>query len=193
MRYSTGTAIEWGIAQLIANPHVQDKLKLYEEIKVSVGDRKVDEKDVENMPYLHAVVKELLRKHPPTYFSLTHAVTEPTTLAGYDIPTDVNVEIYLPGISEDPKLWSNPSKFDPDRFFSGKEDADITGVTGVKVKMMPFGVGRRICPGLSMATVHVHLMLARMVQEFEWTAYPPDNELDFAGKLGVHCGDEVAP
>ncbi|XP_050282023.1 cytochrome P450 77A3-like [Quercus robur] len=176
---TTGTAIEWGIAQLIANPHVQDKL--YEEIKVSVGDRRVDEKDVENMPYLHAVVKELLRKHPPTYFSLTHAVTEPTTLAGYDVPTDVNVEIYLPGISEDPKLWSNPSKFDPDRFFSGKEDADITGVTGVK--MMPFGVGRRICPGLSMATVHVHLMLARMVQEFEWSAYPPGNELDFAGKL----------
>ncbi|KAK7837442.1 cytochrome p450 77a3 [Quercus suber] len=155
--------------------------KLYEEIKVSVGDRKVDEKDVENMPYLHAVVKELLRKHPPTYFSLTHAVTEPTTLAGYDVPTDVNVEIYLPGISEDPKLWSNPSKFDPDRFVSGKEDADMTGVTGVK--MMPFGVGRRICPGLSMATVHIHLMLARMVQEFEWSAYPPGNELDFAGKL----------
>nr|POF24183.1 cytochrome p450 77a4 [Quercus suber] len=176
---TTGTAIEWGIAQLIANPHVQDKL--YEEIKVSVGDRKVDEKDVENMPYLHAVVKELLRKHPPTYFSLTHAVTEPTTLAGYDVPTDVNVEIYLPGISEDPKLWSNPSKFDPDRFVSGKEDADMTGVTGVK--MMPFGVGRRICPGLSMATVHIHLMLARMVQEFEWSAYPPGNELDFAGKL----------
>ena len=97
----------------------------------------------------------MLRKHPPTYFSLTHAVTEPTTLAGYDIPTDVSVEIYLPGISEDPKLWSNPSKFEP-------EDADITGVTGVKVKMMPFGVGRRICPGLSMATVHVHLMLARI-------------------------------
>ncbi|XP_075646179.1 cytochrome P450 77A3-like [Castanea sativa] len=176
---TTGTAIEWGIAQLIANPLVQDKL--YEEIKAVVGDRKVDEKDVENMPYLHAVVKELLRKHPPTYFSLTHAVIEPTTLAGYDVPTDVNVEIYLPGISEDPKLWSNPSKFDPERFVSGKEDADMTGVTGVK--MMPFGVGRRICPGLSMATVHVHLMLARMVQEFEWSAYPPGNELDFAGKL----------
>ncbi|KAL0007904.1 hypothetical protein SO802_009406 [Lithocarpus litseifolius] len=176
---TTGTAIEWGIAQLIANPHVQDKL--YEEIKVTVGDRKVDEKDVENMPYLHAVVKELLRKHPPTYFSLTHAVTKQTTLAGYDVPTDVNVEIYLPGISEDPKLWSNPSKFDPERFVSGKEDADLTGVTGVK--MIPFGVGRRICPGLSMATVHAHLMLARMVQEFEWSAYPPGNELDFAAKL----------
>ncbi|KAM3706679.1 hypothetical protein ACJW31_03G168400 [Castanea mollissima] len=127
--------------QLIANPHVQDKL--HEEIKVSVGDRKVDD-------------------HPPTYFSLTHAVTEPTTLAGYDIPTDVNVEIYLLGMSEDPKLWTNPSKFEPERFVSGKEDADITGVT--EVKMMPFGVGRRICPSLTMAIVHVHLMLAKMVQ-----------------------------
>lgn len=176
---TTATAIEWGIAQLIANPEIQQKL--YEEIKLAVGDRKVDEKDVENMPYLQAVVKELLRKHPPTYFSLTHAAIEQTTLAGYDIPTDANVDIFLPGISDDPKLWSDPEKFDPDRFVSGKEDADITGVTGVK--MMPFGVGRRICPGLNMATVHIDLMLARMVQEFEWSAYPPDSKMDFAGKL----------
>ncbi|TQD82449.1 hypothetical protein C1H46_031965 [Malus baccata] len=176
---TTATALEWGIAQLITNPNVQEKL--YQEVKASVGDRKVDEKDVEKMPYLQAVVKELLRKHPPTYFSLTHAVTEPTTLAGYDIPTDVNVEIYLPGISEDSKIWSNPEKFDPDRFVSGREEADITGVTGVK--MMPFGVGRRICPGLGMATVHVHLMLARMVQEFEWSAYPAGEKINFAGKL----------
>ncbi|GKV34296.1 hypothetical protein SLEP1_g42674 [Rubroshorea leprosula] len=176
---TTGTAIEWGIAQLIANPDVQSKL--YEEIKSTVGDRKVEEQDVEKMAYLRAVGKELLRKHPPTYFSLTHAVTEPTTLAGYHIPTDVNVEIYLPAISEDPKLWTNPEKFDPDRFASGQEDADMTGVKGVK--MMPFGVGRRICPGLGMATVHVHLMLARMVQEFEWSAYPPNSPLDFTGKL----------
>ncbi|KAM1048975.1 hypothetical protein ACFX2C_028125 [Malus domestica] len=176
---TTATALEWGIAQLIANPDIQEKL--YSEIKASVGDRKVDEKDVEKMPYLQAVVKELLRKHPPTYFSLTHAVTEPTTLAGYDIPTDVNVEIYLPGISDDSKLWSNPEKFDPDRFLSGREEADITGVTGIK--MMPFGVGRRICPGLGMATVHVHLMLARMVQEFEWSAYQASEKIDFAGKL----------
>jgi cytochrome P450 len=176
---TTATAIEWGIAQLIANPEVQEKL--YKEIKLTVGDRKVDEKDADNMPYLQAVVKELLRKHPPTYFLLTHAATEPTTLAGYDIPTDVNVDFFSPAISEDPKLWSDPEKFDPERFVSGKEDADITGVTGVK--MMPFGVGRRICPGLGMATVHVHLILARMVQEFEWSAYPPNSKLDFSGKL----------
>ncbi|KAL1201437.1 Cytochrome P450 77A4 [Cardamine amara subsp. amara] len=176
---TTGTAIEWGIAQLIANPQIQSRL--YDEIKSTAGDRKVDEKDVDKMVFLQAFVKELLRKHPPTYFSLTHAVMETTTLAGYDIPAGVNVEVYIPGISEDPRIWTNPKKFDPDRFMSGKEDADITGISGVK--MIPFGVGRRICPGLGMATVHVHLMLARMVQEFEWSAYPPGTEIDFAGKI----------
>ncbi|CAK9154037.1 unnamed protein product [Ilex paraguariensis] len=176
---TTGTSIEWAMARLIDNPNIQSKL--YDEIKSTVGERKVDEKDVEKMPYLNAVVKELLRKHPPTYFSLTHAVIEPAKLGGYDIPTDTNVEIFLPGISEDPKLWTNPEKFDPDRFLSGREEADITGVTGVK--MAPFGVGRRICPGLSMATVHVNLIIARMVQEFEWSAYPANSKLDFTEKL----------
>ncbi|XAR52279.1 hypothetical protein NMG60_11020253 [Bertholletia excelsa] len=176
---TTGTAIEWAIARLIENPNIQTRL--YEEIYKTVGDRTVNEKDAEKMEYLNAVVKELLRKHPPTYFSLTHAVTEPAKLAGYDIPTDVNVEIYLPGISDDPKLWTNPEKFDPDRFFSGEEEADMTGVKGVK--MMPFGIGRRICPGLGMATVHVNLMIARMVQEFEWSAYPENSKVDFSEKL----------
>ncbi|EOA22664.1 hypothetical protein CARUB_v10003366mg [Capsella rubella] len=177
---TTGTAIEWGMAQLIANPEMQSRL--YDEIKSTVGDdRRVEEKDMDKMVFLQAFVKELLRKHPPTYFSLTHAVTETTTLAGYDIPAGVNVEIFIPGISEDPRIWSNPKEFDPDRFISGKEEADITGNSGVK--MIPFGVGRRICPGLTMATVHVQLMLARMVQEFEWSAYPPGSEIDFAGKI----------
>uniref|UniRef100_A0A6N2M5H2 Cytochrome P450 n=1 Tax=Salix viminalis TaxID=40686 RepID=A0A6N2M5H2_SALVM len=176
---TTATAAEWGIAQLIANPQVQ--AKLYNEIKSTVGDRKVDEKDVENMEYLHAVVKELLRKHPPTYFVLSHAVTEPTTLGGYDIPIDANVEFNSHGIGEDPKVWNHPEKFNPDRFISGGEDADITGVKGVK--MMPFGVGRRICPGLGLGTTHLHLIIARMVQEFEWTAFPPDSKVDFSWKF----------
>ncbi|KAE8670645.1 Cytochrome P450 77A4 [Hibiscus syriacus] len=177
---TTATAIEWGIAQLIENPDIQSKL--FDEIQSKVGDQKVDEADIERLTYLQAVVKELLRKHPPTYFSLTHAaVEEAATLGGYDIPTDANLEIFLPGISDDPMMWSDPEIFDPDRFYLGKEEADITGGRGVK--MMPFGVGRRICPGLGMATVHVHLMLAKMVQEFEWSAYPVNGKMDFSGKL----------
>ncbi|XP_071707560.1 cytochrome P450 77A3-like [Rutidosis leptorrhynchoides] len=176
---TTATAVEWAIARFIENPSIQTKL--YEEIKATLGDKRVDEKDVENMPYLNAVVKELLRKHPPTYFALTHSVTEPVKLGGYDIPVGTNVEFFTPAIAEDPKLWTNPKKFDPDRFITGGEDADITGVTGVK--MMPFGVGRRICPGLGMATVHVNLMIARMVQEFEWSSYSKKTKVDFTEKL----------
>ncbi|XP_052200366.1 cytochrome P450 77A2-like [Diospyros lotus] len=178
---TTATALEWAVARMIENPSIQSKL--FDEIRSTVGDRPVNEKDTEKMTYLNAVVKELLRKHPPTYFSLTHAVTEPAKLGGYDIPTDTNVEFFLPGISDDPKIWASPEKFDPDRFLAGGEDADITGVTGVK--MMPFGVGRRICPGLGMATVHVNLMIARMVQEFEWSGYPESSngKVDLSEKL----------
>ncbi|CAN4126472.1 unnamed protein product [Withania somnifera] len=176
---TTATALEWAIGRLIENPSIQKKM--YEEIKSIVGDKKVDENDIEKMPYLNAVVNELLRKHPPTYFTLTHTVTKPVKLGGYDIPMDANVEFFVNGIAHDPNLWSEPDKFDPDRFLSGREDADITGVKGVK--MMPFGVGRRICPGLGLATVHVNLMLARMVQEFEWSLYPGNSKVDFSEKL----------
>ncbi|KGN52206.1 cytochrome P450 77A3 [Cucumis sativus] len=176
---TTATVIEWGMAELIANEEIQRKI--VEEIKETVGERKVEEEDVEKMVYLQAVVKEVLRKHPPTFFALTHSVTETTKLAGYDIPNDTNVEFFLPAIGRDPKLWKNPDKFEPERFYSGMEEADITGVSGVR--MMPFGVGRRICPGLGMATVHIHLMLARMLQEFEWAAYPPSSSVDFSWKM----------
>ncbi|XP_058108071.1 cytochrome P450 77A2-like [Magnolia sinica] len=176
---TTATAIEWAIARMIHDPDIQSKL--YQEIVAVAGNRKVDEKDIDKMVYLNAFIKELLRKHPPTHLSLTHAVVEPTTLGGYDIPPGVNVEFYLLPISEDPTCWSDPESFDPDRFASGKESADITGVTGIK--MMPFGVGRRICPGLSMAMLHISLMVARLVQEFEWCALPSQRTIDFSEKL----------
>lgn len=174
---TTGTAVEWAIARLIDNPDIQSRM--YEEIKSVAGDKKVDENDTPKMPYLNAFCKELLRRHPPTYFSLTHAALEPTTLGGYDIPADASVEFYLAGILHDPKIWPNPEKFDPDRFFGpGKDDADITGVKDVR--LIPFGVGRRICPGLTMASIHLNLMVARMVQEFEWLAYPENSKVDFS-------------
>ncbi|GER28922.1 cytochrome P450 [Striga asiatica] len=176
---TTATAIEWAVARMIESPEIQTRL--YEEIVSALGVRKVEEKDVEQLPYLNAFVKELLRKHPPTYFLLTHAVTERTNLAGYDIMPGANVEFFSQAISDDPNVWDNPERFDPDRFFKGREEADITGVTGVK--MMPFGAGRRICPGLAMGTLHISLMLARMVQEFEWSACPDGAKIDFSERL----------
>ncbi|GJN27723.1 hypothetical protein PR202_gb15769 [Eleusine coracana subsp. coracana] len=157
--------------------------RLHAEVMDHVGDaRPVDDKDTDAMPYLQAFVKELLRKHPPTYFSLTHAAVQPgSKLAGYDIPTDANLDIFLPTISEDPKLWDRPTEFDPDRFLAGGETADITGSAGIR--MIPFGAGRRICPGLAMGTTHIALMVARMVQAFEWSAHPSQPKLDFKDRV----------
>lgn len=178
---TTATAIEWGMARIVDSPSIQ--ARLHEEVMQQVGDaRPVDDKDTDAMPYLQTFVKELLRKHPPTYFSLTHAAVQPgCKLAGYDVPVDANLDIFLPTISEDPKLWDRPTEFDPDRFVSGGETADMTGSAGIR--MIPFGAGRRICPGLAMGTTHIALMVARMVQAFEWRAHPSQPQLDFKDKV----------
>jgi cytochrome P450 len=178
---TTATAIEWAMARIVDNPSIQ--ARIHEEIMQQVGDaRPIDDKDTDNMPYLQAFVKELLRKHPPTYFSLTHAAVKPgSKLAGYDVPADANLDIFLPTISEDPKLWDRPTEFDPDRFLTGGETADMTGSAGIR--MIPFGAGRRICPGLNMGTTHIALMVARMLQEFEWRAHPSQPALDFKDKV----------
>ncbi|GJN03043.1 hypothetical protein PR202_ga20446 [Eleusine coracana subsp. coracana] len=178
---TTATAIEWAVARIVDSPSVQ--ARLHAEVMDHVGDaRPVDDKDTDAMPYLQAFVKELLRKHPPTYFSLTHAAVQPgSKLAGYDIPTDANLDIFLPTISEDPKLWDRPTEFDPDRFLAGGETADITGSAGIR--MIPFGAGRRICPGLAMGITHIALMVARMVQAFQWSAHPSQPKLDFKDRV----------
>ncbi|CAN6227987.1 unnamed protein product [Urochloa humidicola] len=178
---TTATAIEWGMARIVDNPTIQ--ARLHEEISAKVGNaRPVEDRDTEAMPYLQAFVKELLRKHPPTYFSLTHAaVGHGSKIAGYDVPVDANLDIFLPTISEDPKLWERPAEFDPERFLSGGEAADMTGSAGIR--MIPFGAGRRICPGLAMGTTHIALMVARMVQAFEWSAHPDQPPIDFKDKV----------
>ncbi|CAA6658252.1 unnamed protein product [Spirodela intermedia] len=135
---------------------------------------KITETEVEKMPYLTAVVKETLRRHPPSHFVLSHAATEDTELGGYRVPAGANVEFYTAWLTENPEMWEDPGR-------DGWE-TDVTGMRGVR--MMPFGVGRRICPAASLGTLHVQMMLARMVREFRWVSVPgegpPDPEETFA-------------
>ncbi|ERN13159.1 cytochrome P450 77A2 [Amborella trichopoda] len=179
---TTATAVEWAMAHLVADSEIQTRVRA--EIDRVSPDHRVNDEDVEKMEYLQAFVKETLRKHPPTYFLLTHAVTEKSTLGGYDIPEGVNVDFYTPSISDDPKLWGDPERFRPERFvdkMDGDDDADLTGVKGVK--MMPFGVGRRICPGLGLGMLHISLMVATMVQQFEWLPNPAVPRVDMSEKF----------
>lgn len=182
---TSATALEWVMLHLVLDPTVQDRL--YKEIVATVGmdkSRKITETDIESMTYLQAVVKETLRRHPPSHFVLSHAATHDTELAGYRIPANANVEFYSAWVTQDPSIWTDPDKWQPERFLEGGEgyDTDVTGTRGVR--MMPFGVGRRICPAATLGMLHVHLMVARMVREFKWIVVPgeqpPDQTETFA-------------
>ncbi|KAJ0682026.1 putative cytochrome P450 [Helianthus annuus] len=179
---TSATTVEWALLHLVMNQDIQEKL--YKEIVEKVGVHGVvQESDVESMVYLSAVVKETFRRHPPSHFVLSHAATKPTELGGYTIPPDVNVEFYTAWLTEDPEAWESPDLFQPERFLDGGEgaDVDVTGMRGVK--MLPFGTGRRICPAWSLGTLHVHMLLARMVHAFKWVPVagnPPDPTETFA-------------
>ncbi|CAN0852374.1 Cytochrome P450 77A1 (Fragment) [Linum grandiflorum] len=170
------SVLQWAFFELVEHQSMQQKL--YEEIVSKVGsDGRITEEHVDRMPYLTAIIKETLRMHSPAHFTLSHAPTVETELGGYRIPADVSVEFYVEWMTEDPTVWKDPDVFRPERFLDGDGVAvDMTGTKG-EVKMLPFGAGRRTCPGLSLGVLHVNLMLAKMVQAFKWVPspdYPPD-------------------
>ncbi|VFQ88955.1 unnamed protein product [Cuscuta campestris] len=178
---TSATALEWALLHLVTDQNIQEKL--HREIVECVGENGViTEADVEKMPYLAAIVKETFRRHPPSHFVLSHAATKDTQLGGYTIPSDAYVEFYTAWVTEDPSLWKDPGEFRPERFLDGDGvDVDITGMRGVK--MLPFGAGRRICPAWTLGTLHVNMMLAKMVQAFKWVPVPgspPDPTETFA-------------
>ncbi|KAF7840648.1 cytochrome P450 77A1 [Senna tora] len=178
---TSATALEWALLHLVMDQAIQDRL--YKEIVDCVGENGVvSETDVEKMPYLGAVVKETFRRHPPSHFVLSHAATAETELGGYTIPADASVEFYTAWLTEDPSMWEDPNEFRPERFLTGDGvDVDVTGTKGVR--MMPFGIGRRICPAWTLGTLHINLLLAKMVQAFRWVPapnYPPDPTETFA-------------
>ncbi|KAH7853578.1 hypothetical protein Vadar_004304 [Vaccinium darrowii] len=141
---NTGTdttiiAMEWIMANLVKYPHIQ--AKLHEEINELVGPppklgennqganmRMIMEKDLQRMSYLKFVVLEALRRHPPTHFALPHSVTEDVELEGYLVPKDTIVNIMVANIGWDPKVWDEPMKFKPERFF---KNTTISGEAAV--------------------------------------------------------------
>ncbi|XP_042519764.1 cytochrome P450 89A2-like [Macadamia integrifolia] len=169
---TTSTALQWILANLVKHQHIQSKLS--EEIEGVVGPgEEIKEEDLKKMPYLKAVVLEGLRRHPPAHFLVPHAVTEDTTFNGYLIPKNATtVNFTVAEISRDPQAWEDPMEFRPERFLSsivgGEEVIDITGKK--EIKMMPFGAGRRICPGLDLAMLHLEYFVANLVRDFEWKA-----------------------
>ncbi|XWS42827.1 hypothetical protein CRYUN_Cryun16bG0047800 [Craigia yunnanensis] len=173
---TTSTALQWIMANMVKYPHVQEKL--FMEIKgvVGAGEEEVKEDDLQKMPYLKAVILEALRRHPPGHFVLPHTVREDTVLGGFLVPKNVTINFLVAEMGWDPKVWEDPMAFKPERFLSNdNKSGEVFDITGSReIKMMPFGVGRRICPGLGLSILHLEYFVANLVWLFEWKAMDGD-------------------
>uniref|UniRef100_A0A2P2Q5F1 Cytochrome P450 89A2-like n=1 Tax=Rhizophora mucronata TaxID=61149 RepID=A0A2P2Q5F1_RHIMU len=171
---TTSTALQWIMANLVKYPQIQEKVLVEIKGVVKDGDGYVKEEYLQKLPYLKAIILEGLRRHPPGHFVVPHAVTEDMVLGNYVIPKNGAINFMVAEIGWDPKVWEDPMAFKPERFLHGEgESFDITGSR--EIKMMPFGVGRRICPGLGLAMLHLEYFVANLIWKFEWKAKDEDD------------------
>ncbi|KAM7269948.1 hypothetical protein ACFE04_029162 [Oxalis oulophora] len=178
---TTAIAVEWGMAELIKNPRVQQKAQ--EELDRVIGfERVLTELDFSNLPYLQSIVKETFRLHPPTPLMLPHRANADAKIGGYDVPKGSNVHVNVWAIARDPAVWKDPLEFRPERFF--EEDVDMKGHD---FRLLPFGAGRRVCPGAQLGINLVTSMLGHLLHHFVWS--PPEGvkpeEIDMTENPGL--------
>ncbi|XP_050204197.1 cytochrome P450 71B10-like [Mercurialis annua] len=154
----------WAMAELIRNPRVMKKAQ--QEIRTSINKDKtiVSETDIENLEYLKMVVKETLRLHPPGTLLIPRETMSQFSLNGHEIYPKTRIQVNVWAIGKDPNIWRNPNEFCPERF-SANPNFDFKGDS---YEMLPFGGGRRGCPGITMGLATVELALANLLFCFDW-------------------------
>ncbi|KAI3760581.1 hypothetical protein L1987_50978 [Smallanthus sonchifolius] len=161
---TSAITIEWALAELINHPNMMKKA--VEEIDKVVGkNRLLQESDIPNLPYLQAIIKESLRLHP-TGPLIPRQSTKDCTVGGYHIPANTTTFINVWSMGRDPRHWESPLELRPERFKENQLD-----VRGKHFKLLPFGSGRRMCPGTSLlGLLMLPTILGAMIQCFEWKA-----------------------
>ncbi|KAH0465799.1 hypothetical protein IEQ34_005902 [Dendrobium chrysotoxum] len=178
---TTATTLEWAMAELLHRPELM--MRARDEITTVIGfERKVEESDISRLVFLQAVLKETLRLHPPVPLLLPHKAEVNTEINGYRVPKNNQVLVNVWAMGRDERVWESPDFFLPERFMEGNE----IDFRGQHFELIPFGSGRRICPGLPLGVRMIHLMLASLIQSFEWSLpngmKPTD--LDLTEKFG---------
>ncbi|GFQ03007.1 cytochrome p450 83b1 [Phtheirospermum japonicum] len=163
----TGAAtVVWTMTALMKNPTAMNKLQKH--IRELIGEKgKVNEDDLPNLPYLKAVIKESLRLYPPAPLLLPRETLEKCNINGYTIQPKTLVYVNAWAIARDPEYWENPNEFQPERFLNNNVD-----IVGQDFQVIPFGSGRRGCPGISMGLATVEIALANLVYAFDWEMPP---------------------
>ncbi|PVH32675.1 hypothetical protein PAHAL_9G457600 [Panicum hallii] len=159
---TSAVTVEWAMSELLRNPEVLAKAT--EELDRVIGrDRLVAEEDIPNLPYMEAVVKETMRLHPVAPLLTPRLCREDVSVGGYDVPAGTRVLINIWAIGRDPAVWEAPMAFRPERFVGSGVD-----VKGQDLELLPFGSGRRMCPGIGLGLKMVHMILANLLHAFAW-------------------------
>ena len=171
---TAATSMEWALANLLNHPDVLKKAKA--ELDAQVGDRLIEESDFAKLHYLQSIISENLRLCPVTPLIPPRMPSSDCTIGGYHVPAGTIVFVNAWSLHRDPTLWDEPTSFKPERFESaGRVDA---------CKFIPFGMGRRACPGDGLAKRVMILTLGSLIQCFEWERVG-ENKIDMAEKTAV--------
>ncbi|KAE9594472.1 putative trans-cinnamate 4-monooxygenase [Lupinus albus] len=173
-------SIEWGIAELVNNQEIQQKLRNEIELVLGPGHQ-VTEPDTHKLPYLQAVIKETLRLRMAIPLLVPHMNLRDAKLGRYDIPAESKILVNAWWLANNPAHWNNPQEFRPERFL---EEESKVEANGNDFRYLPFGVGRRSCPGIILALPILAITLGRLVQNFELLPPPGQDKLDTTEKGG---------
>ncbi|KAM7494131.1 hypothetical protein LguiB_028740 [Lonicera macranthoides] len=175
---TTSNTVEFAMAELLNKPEAMKKAQ--EEIEEVVGkDNIVEESHTPKLPYLYAIMKEVLRLHPALPLLVPHCPSETSTIGGYTVPKGSRIFVNVWAIHRDPLIWENPLEFRPERFLDGKWD-----YSGNDFNYFPFGSGRRICAGTAMAERMFLFSLASLLHSFDWKL-PQGVKLETEQKFGI--------
>ncbi|XP_059656679.1 cytochrome P450 78A5-like [Cornus florida] len=160
--------LEWIMARMVLHQDIQARAQ--QEIDKCVGNcRHVQDSDIPNLPYLQAIVKEVLRLHPPgPLLSWARLAVHDVHVDKFFVPAGTTAMVNMWAITHDPSIWKDPWIFRPERFL--EEDMSIMGSD---LRLAPFGSGRRVCPGKALGLATVQLWLARLLQQFKWLPSQP--------------------
>ncbi|KAK6158035.1 hypothetical protein DH2020_005349 [Rehmannia glutinosa] len=178
---TTATTVEWVMAEILNNPQAMKRAQ--QELTDIVGlNNIVEESHMSKLKYLEAVVKETFRLHPPLPLLIPRLPSQSTVIGGYTIPKNSRVLLNVWANYKDPNVWENPSEFQPDRFLN--EGSGNWDYMGNNFHYLPFGSGRRVCPGLPLAERMVMYLLATLLHSFDWKL-PEGEKLDLSEKFGI--------
>lgn len=156
------------MARIVMHQEIQERAQ--QELDTCIGfNRQLQDSDVPNLPYLQAIVKEVLRMHPPgPLLSWARLAVEDVHVDKIFIPAGTTAMVNMWAITHDPSIWKDPLEFNPSRFL--EEDVPIMGSD---LRLAPFGSGRRVCPGKALGLATVHLWLGRLLQRYKWLPAQP--------------------